>query len=104
MEILKFLLRLLTTHPQKEISTLAKGNLIEIDKLNSKSMQSWRERWMEQVKKIPEFDALDSLKVLEILSNFKIPYFEIQKWQDEAKVLLKEQKPSKEAQIKLIKV
>ncbi|WP_279129017.1 GGDEF domain-containing protein [Helicobacter winghamensis] len=103
LEILKFLLRLLATHPQKEISTLAKGNLIEIDKLNSKSMQSWRERWMEQVKKIPEFDALDSLKVLEILSNFKIPYFEIQKWQDEAKVLLKEQKPSKEAQIKLIK-
>lgn len=103
LEILKFLLRLLATHPQKDVSTLAKGNLIEIDKLNSKSMQSWRERWMEQVKKIPEFDVLDSLKLLEILSNFKIPSFGIQKWQDEVKDLLKESKPSKEAQIRLIK-
>ncbi|MBX7491328.1 diguanylate cyclase [Helicobacter turcicus] len=103
LETLKLLLRLLAIHPQKEISTLAKGHLIEIDKLNSQSMQNWRERWMEQVKKIPEFDFLDSLKVLEILSNFKIPYLGIQKWQDDVRNLLKESKPSKEEQLKLLK-
>ncbi|WP_299547370.1 diguanylate cyclase [uncultured Helicobacter sp.] len=103
LETLKLLLRLLATHPQKEVSTLAKGHLIEIDKLNSKSMQNWRERWMEQIKKIPEFDFLDSLKVLEILSNFKIPYLGIQKWQDNVRDLLKTQKPNKEAQVKLLK-
>ncbi|MCI5968079.1 diguanylate cyclase domain-containing protein [Helicobacter sp.] len=103
LETLKLLLRLLATHPQKEVSMLAKGHLIEIDKLNSQSMHNWRERWMEQVKKIPEFDFLDFLKALEILSNFKIPYFGIQKWQDDVREFLKESKPTKEEQLKLLK-
>ncbi|TLD85243.1 diguanylate cyclase [Helicobacter sp. MIT 11-5569] len=103
LETLKLLLRLLATYPQKEVSTFAKGHLIEIDKLNSKSMQIWRERWVEQVKKIPEIDILDSLKIIEILSNFKIPHSAFQKWQDEARNLLKGSKPSKDNQVKLLK-
>ena len=103
LETLKLLLRLLATHSQEEVRTLAKGHFIELDKLNAQSVQIWRKRWMEQVKKIPEFDVLDSFKPLEVLSNFKIPHLEFQKWQDKAKELLKEQKPSKEAQMKLLK-
>lgn len=103
LETLKFLLRLLATHSQEEVRTLAKGHFIELDKLNAQSVQIWRKRWMEQVKKIPEFDALEAFKPLEVLSSFKIPNLEFQQWQDKVKELLKEQKPSKEAQMKLLK-
>lgn len=102
-EVLKLLLRLLSTYPQKEVSALAKGSLLEVDKLSSQLMQSWHRRWMEQVKSSTEFNFLDFLQALEILSNFKIPNFGIQKWQDDVRELLKQARPSKAAQIQLLK-
>lgn len=101
LEILKLLLRLLATHPQKEINMLAKGQLLEIDKLNAQSMQMWRERWAEQIKGIAELDFVDLAKGLEILSGFKISDSAFCQWQEEARKALKAD-TKKEKKIKLL--
>lgn len=101
LEILKILLRFLATHPAKEISTLAKGQLLEIDKLNAQSMQIWRERWAEQIKGIAELDFVDLTKGLEILTGFKIPSSSFCQWQQEAIKVLKV-KTNKDIKIKLL--
>ncbi|WP_297809594.1 diguanylate cyclase [uncultured Helicobacter sp.] len=101
LEIVKLLLRLLATHPHKEISMLAKGQLLEIDKLNAKSIQMWRERWAEQIKGITELDFIDLAKGLEILSGFKISSSSFCQWQQEARNILKT-KSSKEVKINLL--
>lgn len=101
LEILKLLLRLLSTHPQKEISQLAKGQLLEIDKLNAQSMQMWRERWAEQIKAISELDFVDLVKGLEILSGFKIPDSPFHQWQKEVQRAL-EKGISKENKLKFL--
>ncbi len=101
LEILKLLLRLLATHPQKEISQLAKGQLLEIDKLNAQSMQMWRERWAEQIKGIGELEFVDLAKGLEILSGFKIPDSAFCQWQEEARKILKAD-TKKDKKIKLL--
>ncbi|WP_304400159.1 diguanylate cyclase, partial [Helicobacter rodentium] len=101
LEILKILLRFLATHPTKEISTLAKGQLLEIDKLNAQSMQIWRERWAEQIKGIAELDFVDLTKGLEILTGFKISSSSFCQWQQEATKVLKT-KTNKDIKIKLL--
>lgn len=101
LEILKLLLRLLATHPQKEINMLAKGQLLEIDKLNAQSMQMWRERWAEQIKGIAELDFVDLAKGLEILSGFKISDSAFCQWQEEARKILKAD-TKKDKKIKLL--
>lgn len=101
LEILKLLLRLLATHPQKEINMLAKGQLLEIDKLNAQSMQMWRERWAEQIKGITELDFVDLAKGLEILSGFKISDSAFCQWQEEARKILKAD-TKKDKKIKLL--
>ncbi|WP_300691838.1 MULTISPECIES: diguanylate cyclase [Helicobacter] len=101
LEILKLLLRSLTTHPHKEISMLAKGQLLEIDKLNAQSMQIWRERWAEQMKGIVELDFIDLAKGLEVLSGFKIQNSSFCHWQEEARKCLKKN-TNKETKIKLL--
>lgn len=103
LETIKLLLRLLATHPQKEVSTLAKGYLIEVDKTNAKSMQVWKERFMEQVKRVAEFDYMDLSRGLEFLSAIKIESLEFQKWQDRVRDELKAKKCNKEMQIKFLK-
>ncbi len=102
LEILKFLLRFLSTHPHKEISQLAKGQLLEIDKLNAQSMQMWRERWAEQIKEIAELDFVDLAKGLEILSGFKIAETSFELWQKEVRRIL-EKNTSKEIKMKLLR-
>lgn len=95
-------MRFLSTHPHKEISQLAKGQLLEIDKLNAQSMQMWRERWAEQIKEIAELDFVDLSKGLEILSGFKIAETSFELWQKEVRRIL-EKNTSKEIKMKLLR-
>lgn len=86
----KLFLRLLSTAPQKEIQTLAKANLLEIDKLNFQSLQTYKERWSEIVRKNPTLDSSDPLlKVLETLAAMPIEDEKFLQWQKEVTEYLK---------------
>lgn len=87
VEIIKILLRILATYPEKSISSLAKSQLLEFDKSNPKIMQTWKEKWNELFKKGLEVQKNKS--VLEILSDFKINNQAFQEWQGEVKEFLK---------------
>lgn len=94
VEIIRILLRILATYPQREIASLAKGQLLEIDKSNPNIMQTWREKWSELLKKSPESEGERS--ALEIVSGFRIDNLAFQKWQAEVREGL-ESKNIKEA-------
>ncbi len=100
LDILKLLLRILATYPQKDINSLARGQLIEIDKLNAQIMQIWREHWNNKVKQNLELDIVDCLRGIEILSQFEIPNAKFQEWQSKARQVLKG-KDNKGEQIQL---
>ncbi|MDY5557184.1 diguanylate cyclase [Helicobacter sp.] len=102
LEILKLLLRLVATHPNKEIASLAKGHLLVIDKLNAQSMQMWRERWINYIKEMADMDFVDLAKGLEILLGFKIDCTLFCQWQEKARLALKSN-PSKDIKIKLMR-
>lgn len=91
LEILRILLRLLANCPQKEISSLAKGQLLELDNSNLQNMQIWKERWNEQVRKTPEIVGKEG-EVLAMMSEFQIDNLDFKEWQCELKEYLKEQK------------
>lgn len=102
LEILKLLLRLVATHPNKEIASLARGHLLVIDKLNAQSMQMWRERWINYIKEMADMDFVDLAKGLEILLGFKIDCTLFCQWQEKARLALKSN-PSKDIKIKLMR-
>lgn len=102
LEILKLLLRLVATHPNKEISNLAKGHLLEIDKLNAQSMQMWRERWVNYIKEMANIDFVDLAKGLEILLGFKVDSTLYCQWQEKARLALNAN-ASKDTKIKLMR-
>ncbi|EES89665.1 diguanylate cyclase domain-containing protein [Helicobacter canadensis] len=94
VEIIKILLRILATYPEKSIASLAKSQLLEFDKSNPKIMQIWKEKWNELLKKGPEFQK--SKSTLEIISDFEIDNLAFQEWQGEVKEFLKFPKNLKE--------
>ena len=102
LEILKLLLRLVATHPNKEISNLAKGHLLEIDKLNAQSMLMWRERWVNYIKEMANIDFVDLAKGLEILLGFKVDSTLYCQWQEKARLALNAN-ASKDTKIKLMR-
>lgn len=102
LEILKLLLRLVATHPNKEIASLAKGHLLVIDKLNAQSMQMWRERWINYIKEMADMDFVDLVNGLEILIGFKVDCTLFCQWQEKARLALKSN-PSKDIKIKLMR-
>lgn len=103
LDFAKFFLRILCTHPDKEVSTLAKGHLLDIDKLNFNSMNVWREKWLEQIKKISEFEFLDLVVGLEAIVAFEVDNDDFKIYQNEVAKYLRDNKPSKSKQLELFR-
>ncbi|TLE16419.1 diguanylate cyclase [Helicobacter apodemus] len=85
LEMERIFLRLLSTHPDKEINTLAKGYLIEIDKINFQAKEVYKKRWVEQTQKNLEVKWNDFDKVLEFVGDFKIENDEFKNLQEKIK-------------------
>ncbi|WP_104721127.1 diguanylate cyclase domain-containing protein [Helicobacter mesocricetorum] len=89
LETEKIFLRLLSTHPNKEINTLAKGELIEIDKISFQAKENYKKRWIEQSQKHLEVKWNDFDKTLEFISDLKIANDKFKSLQKEVKKYLK---------------
>ncbi|MDE5602394.1 MAG: diguanylate cyclase [Helicobacter sp.] len=102
LETEKIYLRLLSTHPSKEINKLAKTELIEIDKINFQTKEKYKKRWIEQSQKNLEVKWNDFDKTLELIRDFKIENDDFKSLQEEIKQYLEDNR-NKEIRKNLLK-
>ena len=101
-DLIKIFLRLLSTHPTKEISNLAKSLLLEIDNITQVRMQVLRDKWMEIVKKTSAEDT-SRAKSLEIFLNLNIQDKDFIAWKNRLNLTILDGKLDIFAQNKFLK-
>lgn len=89
-EIMRYCLRLLSTHSNKSIRTLAKEQLLEWDKLNQNLALRWKENWGELIRNLNK-EELESknedFSILEVFLQIKGDE-DFNKWQEEFRNIL----------------
>ncbi|CAM2845782.1 GGDEF domain-containing protein [Helicobacter burdigaliensis] len=101
-EIMRYCLRLLSTHSNKSIKTLAQEQLLEWDKLNQSLALKWKENWGDLIRKLNkgENNKNEELedneeKFLEVFLQME-GNAEFKEWQKDFEKLLKEKETKKE--------
>lgn len=101
-DLIKIFLRILTSHPLKEISHLSKSFLLEIDNITQTKMQVLRDKWMEIAKKNVSEES-DNTNNLEVFLNLNIQNKHFIDWKNRLKIAIANNKMDIQMQIAFLR-